>query len=63
MNKEHFKGTWNILKGRLKQAYAGFMDDDLRYAKGRLDKQVGIVQWRLGQQREEIRREINALRN
>jgi len=61
MNKEQFKGNWNILKGRLKQAYADLTDDDLKHAEGNLDELVGIIQRRVGRQKEDIRREVESM--
>lgn len=61
MNKDHFKGTWNILKGRAKQAYAGLVDDELKHVEGCLDEEVGIIQRKLGSERDRLLREINAL--
>lgn len=58
MNKQQIKGNWNVLKGRLKKAYADLTDDDLKHAEGNLDELVGIIQQRVGRRREEIRREV-----
>jgi uncharacterized protein YjbJ (UPF0337 family) len=35
MNKLQFKGSWNEVKGKLKQKYAQLTDDDLTYAEGK----------------------------
>ncbi|MGC4016316.1 MAG: CsbD family protein [Luteolibacter sp.] len=58
MNKQQIKGNWNVLKGRLKKAYADLTDDDLKHAEGNLDELVGIIQQRVGRRQEEIRREV-----
>ena len=39
MNKLQFKGTWNEIKGKLKQSYGDLTDDDLVFA----DDLVGAV--------------------
>jgi len=52
------KGTWNQLKGKLKQKYADLTDDDLLYIEGKEDELYGRLQNRLGKTREEVIREI-----
>ena len=58
MNKLTFKGTWNEVKGKLKQKYAELTDDDLTYAEGKEDELLGRLQKRTGRTEEELRREI-----
>ena len=58
MNKLTFKGTWNEVKGKLKQKYAELTDDDLTYAEGKEDELLGRLQKRTGRTQEELRREI-----
>lgn len=58
MNKLTIKGTWNEVKGKLKQKYADLTDDDLVYAEGKEDELLGRLQQRLGKSKEEIQREI-----
>ena len=58
MNKFTLKGTWNEVKGKLKQKYAELTDDDLTYAEGKEDELLGRLQKRTGRTQEELRREI-----
>jgi uncharacterized protein YjbJ (UPF0337 family) len=58
MTKLQFKGSWNEVKGKLKQKYAGLTDDDLIFAEGKEDELLGRLQKRLGKSKEEVRREI-----
>ena len=58
MTKLTLKGTWNEVKGRLKQKYADLTDDDLTFVEGKEDELLGRMQQRLGRTKEEIRREI-----
>jgi len=58
MNKLQFKGSWNEVKGKLKQKYAQLTDDDLTYAEGKDDELIGRLQKKLGKSAEEIRRII-----
>jgi uncharacterized protein YjbJ (UPF0337 family) len=55
MNKLQFKGSWNEVKGKLKQKYAQLTDDDLTYAEGKDDELVGKLQKSLGKSAEQIR--------
>ena len=54
MNSTIIKGNWNIVKGRLKQAFAQLTDDDLTYVEGKEDELIGRVQRRTGKTREEV---------
>ena len=60
MDKLRFKGSWNEVKGKLKQKYADLTDDDLTYVEGKDDELFGRLQKRLGRSRDEIRREIES---
>jgi uncharacterized protein YjbJ (UPF0337 family) len=55
MNKLQFKGSWNEVKGKLKQKYAQLTDDDLTYGEGKDDELVGRLQKKLGKTAEEVR--------
>jgi hypothetical protein len=40
MDKLRFKGSWNEVKGKLKQKYADLTDDDLTYARLALSARI-----------------------
>ena len=61
MTKLSMKGSWNELKGKLKQKYGQLTDDDLTFAEGKEDELYGRLQQRLGKTKEEIRDEIEKL--
>jgi uncharacterized protein YjbJ (UPF0337 family) len=61
MTKLQFKGTWNEIKGKLKQKYGELTDDDLAYSEGKDDELLGRLQKRLGKAKDELRREIERL--
>jgi uncharacterized protein YjbJ (UPF0337 family) len=61
MTKLGFKGTWNEVKGKLKQKYGQLTDNDLAFAEGKDDELLGRLQQRLGRSKEELRREIENL--
>ncbi len=58
MDNLKVKGTWNELKGKLKQKYAELTDDDLTYVEGKEDEMYGRLQQKLGKTKDEIRREL-----
>ncbi len=53
--KLSLKGNWNVIKGKLKQAYGELTDDDLKYVEGQEDELVGRIQKRVGTTSAEIR--------
>ena len=58
MTTLNLKGTWNEVKGKLKQKYGQLTDDDLVFAEGKDDEMLGRLQQKLGKTKEEIRKEI-----
>jgi uncharacterized protein YjbJ (UPF0337 family) len=58
MTKLQFKGSWNEMKGKLKQKYAQLSDDDLAFTEGKEDELLGRLQQKLGKTKEDLRREI-----
>ena len=61
MNKLQMKGSWNEIKGKLKQSYGSLTDDDLVFAEGKDDELVGRLQKKLGKSKEEVRQMIERL--
>ena len=58
MNKLQIKGSWNEMKGKLKQQFGNLTDDDLTFADGKEDELLGRLQKRLGKSKEDIRKMI-----
>lgn len=56
--KLQMKGSWNEVKGKLKQKYGQLTDDDLAFADGKEDELLGRLQKRLGRTKDELRAEI-----
>jgi uncharacterized protein YjbJ (UPF0337 family) len=61
MNKLEMKGSWNELKGKLKQQYGNLTDDDLVFSEGKEDELLGRLQKKLGKNNEEVRQMIEKL--
>ncbi|OYW72426.1 MAG: general stress protein CsbD [Verrucomicrobia bacterium 12-59-8] len=61
MTKLKFNGSWNEVKGKLKQKYAQLTDDDLLFAEGKDDEVLGRLQQKLGESKESLRDTIEKL--
>lgn len=59
--KLQMKGSWNEIKGKLKQKYADLTDDDLLFEEGKEDELLGKLQRKLGKTMDEVKDEINGL--
>jgi uncharacterized protein YjbJ (UPF0337 family) len=59
--KLQVKGSWNEVKGKLKQKYGQLTDNDLSFTEGKEDEFLGRLQRRLGKSKEELRAEIEKL--
>ena len=60
MTKLQFKGTWNEVKGKLKQKYGQLTDNDLAFSEGKDDELLGRLQQKVGKTKDELRREIES---
>ena len=61
MNIDIFKGSWEEVKGKVKQKWAAITDDDLLRIEGRHDEIYGILEKRYGHSKEEIDKLIEDL--
>ena len=61
MNTTGIKGSWDEIKGKLKQQYATLTDNDLLFADGKKDEMMGRLQIKLGKTKEELHRIISSL--
>ncbi len=59
--KLNLKGTWNEVKGKIKQKYADLTDDDLLYEEGKEDELLGRIQKKVGKTKEEVKDWIESL--
>jgi uncharacterized protein YjbJ (UPF0337 family) len=61
MTNLQFKGSWNEVKGKLKQKYGQLVDDHLAFAEGKEDELIGRLQQKLGKSKDDLRKEIESL--
>jgi uncharacterized protein YjbJ (UPF0337 family) len=60
MNEDKMKGKWNQLKGEIKRKWGKVTDNDLLEAEGNIDKLVGTIQQRTGEQKEAVQKWLKA---
>jgi len=61
MSELKIRGTWNELKGKIKQAYGDLTDDDLVREEGKDDELLGKMQKKTGKGRDELVKWLNDL--
>ena len=61
MSDLKLRGTWNELKGKVKQAYGDLTDDDLVYEEGKDDEMLGKLQQKTVKGRDELVKWLNDL--
>jgi uncharacterized protein YjbJ (UPF0337 family) len=59
--KLKLNGTWNEIKGKIKQEYGDLTDDDLTYTEGQDDELLGKLQQKTGRAKEDIKSWIESL--
>jgi uncharacterized protein YjbJ (UPF0337 family) len=59
--KLKMNGSWNEVKGKIKQEYGDLTDDDLAYEDGKDDELLGKIQQKVGKSKEELKAWIERL--
>ncbi len=60
MSYESYKGSWNVIKGKLKQSYANLTEDDVTYVDGKEDELLGRLQQKIGKTKQELKSQIDS---
>jgi uncharacterized protein YjbJ (UPF0337 family) len=60
MDNDQIKGKWHQLKGKIKRRWGSVTDDDLTANEGDMEKIAGRIQERTGEQRDAIRKWLDA---
>ena len=63
MNREMLAGTWNQIKGGVKEAFGKLTDDDMLQLEGSLDRATGVLQERYGYSKERAQQEWDTFVN
>lgn len=62
MNKDIFEGKWEELKGKMKQAWGKFTDDDWKQIEGNNQEIYGKLQKHYGYSKDEADKAIKKIR-
>ena len=60
-NAQALQGSWNQLRGQVKEKWGTLTDDDLQITGGNVDQLVGKIQQRTGEGRESIEKFLTGL--
>lgn len=60
MNTDILEGNWKQVKGQIQQKWGKLTDDELDQIAGRREELVGRIQERYGQEKDAVRKEVNA---
>ena len=54
VNAQQLQGSWNRIRGQVKEKWGNLSDDDLQMQNGNVDQVVGKIQQKTGETREAI---------
>ena len=57
---EELSGTWNDIKGQVKQEWGNISDDEFKQVEGNVDRRVGLIQKKTGAARTEIEKTLRS---
>jgi uncharacterized protein YjbJ (UPF0337 family) len=57
---EELSGTWNDIKGHVKNEWGNISDDEFKQVEGNVDRLVGLIQKKTGAARTEIEKTIRS---
>ncbi|WP_309641161.1 CsbD family protein [Flavobacterium sp.] len=61
MNTTEAIGTWEEMKGKMKQQFAKLTDSDLLFIDGKKEEMMGRLEIKLGKTKEELHQIIQGL--
>ena len=59
--EQRLNGSWNQVKGRIREAWGALSDDDVDRYDGQVDQLIGRIQDKTGEARESIRKKLNEI--
>lgn len=59
MNTQQLQGSWNRIRGQVKERWGSLTDDDLMLHGGDIDRLVGTIQQKTGETREAVEEFLN----
>jgi uncharacterized protein YjbJ (UPF0337 family) len=54
VNTQELQGSWNRIRGKVKEKWGNLSDDDLQVHGGNIDQLIGRIQQKTGESREAI---------
>jgi uncharacterized protein YjbJ (UPF0337 family) len=54
VNEQTLKGTWNEVKGKIREKWGMLTDDEVNRTGGNLEQVLGMIQRKTGESREQI---------
>ncbi len=58
MESNQLKGSWAIVKGKIKEKWAELTDDDINEIDGKKDQLIGKIQQKYGQTKEQVQQMV-----
>lgn len=58
MNKDEIGGNWKQFKGKVKEQWGKFIDDDMIVIEGKCDQLVGKIQECYGYEKDQVEKEV-----
>jgi len=59
MNTMRWKGNWNVVKGKVKQAVSRITEDERQFIEGKADEIFGRLQKRRGKNHQHLKRALH----
>lgn len=59
MNWDTMKGDWKQFKGKIREKWGEFTDDELDQVQGRREQFEGLLQKKMGYAKDEAKRQID----
>lgn len=63
LTKEELSGTWNEIKGKVKERWGSVTEDEWQRCQGDIDQLVGLIQRKSGETRADIENSLRELVN
>ena len=60
MNWDTTKGDWKQMKGKIREKWGEFTDDELDKVQGRREQLEGLLQKKLGLAKDEVKKQVDA---
>jgi uncharacterized protein YjbJ (UPF0337 family) len=60
MNWDTMKGDWKQIKGKIREKWGEFTDDELDKVQGRREQFEGLLQKKLGIAKDEVKKQVDA---